>query len=145
MKIMNRKLSLLPILLIAVVSGTLVIAQVLFSVQMPSSVTVKTVGEIVVTDLSGNPLASLVFGEIDPDGAGWVAIEVLVRNLSNTELKLDITSTSIIPFYTKANNIAVNEAPLAAGAELKVELMLLIEGPVDAGIHYFEVHFIGST
>ena len=67
MKIMNRKLSLLPILLIAVVSGTLVIAQVLFSVQMPSSVTVKTVGEIVVTDLSGNPLASLVFGEIDPD------------------------------------------------------------------------------
>lgn len=145
-KLLSRKASLVPILLlVAVLSGAVVGAILYFSVEIPGTVTVKTTGELAVTDLLGNVLTSLDFGEIDPDGAGWTTIDVLVKNLSNADLLLNIASTSDISFYAKANGMFVLDAPLAAGGELRVELMLIIEEPVEAGIHNFVLTFTGGT
>ena len=144
MEFLNRKLSLVPILLLLIASGSAVYAFTYFTVVLPSTIEINTEGNLVITDWEGNPLSSLDFGILAPGAT--VSKNVQIKNLSNREVGLIIQSDINMPWeiHKHDGSDLVHMMPLAAGDSLQIILTITAPSTATAGLHSFSFTFMGE-
>lgn len=144
MQLLKRKLSLLPILLLVAVSISVVGAAIFFTVDISSSVTVKTTGELSVTDVDGAEVTNLDFGALVPGESGSVAL--VIHNDSNRGLLIVINSDLAWLWGVKNEDGStwVQQTSLPIGASLQVSITITAPASALAGTENFVLSFVGK-
>lgn len=143
MKLLDRKLSLAPILLLLVLSGGAVYALTFFTVVIPSTVQIGIDGELPVTTLEGVSLGSLDFGMLAPGGS--VDRTVMVTNLANRDLVLGIQSDldMLLEVFNGDGSPWVPNTVIPVGGSIQVTLRISAVESAAAGTYSFNLTFIG--
>lgn len=135
----------MPILVLMAVSASVVGAAIYFTVDISSSVTVATAGDLSVTNVDGAEVTSLDFGSLVPGESG--SRTLVVRNLSNRDLLIVINSD--IEWVWSVENgdgsTWVQQTPLAAGGSLRVTVTITAPTSATAGIENFVISFVGKA
>lgn len=145
MKTYERKLPLLLVLLLLAVFGGVVYAVTMYTITVPSSLTVGTVGELAVTDLDNNALPSLDFGTVAPGAS--VSKTLRIKNTSNMVLYI-VIQCDVGMFWEvhDHNGLEVeHRAPLLGGDLLQITITITPTLEANAGTHNFNLVITGEN
>ena len=142
-KILNRKLSLAPIIVLLALSGSVVWAINFFTVIVPSSVTISVEGELSVTTVEGSSLSSLDFGVLAPGDS--VSETVLVTNLANRDLCLGLQCNLELGLaaFNSDGSPWIQDTVIPMGGSIQMTLKIVASGSAIAGTYDFSLTFIG--